>query len=76
MSDDPEFHVEINVYVRAAEPGSVTLCRREFERVIPLKGSKNEEPSFFKNLCDDSIAEFREEAQVQEMLIIGDSDVG
>ncbi len=71
MSDEHEFHIEINVYVRAKEPGSAALCRREFEKVIPLKGTKNASRGYFPQLCEDSLSVLRDEVETLETLIIG-----
>ncbi len=71
MSDAPEFHIEINVYVRAKEPGYATLCRREFEKVIPLKGTKNASTANFAALCEESLKGLTDEVEIQELEIIG-----
>ena len=71
MSDKLEFHIEINVYVRAKEVGSAAVCRREYEKVIPLKGAKDATPNYFQRLCEDSLKGFTDEVEIQELEIIG-----
>ena len=73
MSDEHEFHIEINVYVRAKEAGHVALCRREFEKVIALKGTKDKTPEYFQLLCEKLIDGLADEVEVQELEIIGDA---
>ncbi|MGA8171011.1 MAG: hypothetical protein WB816_09310 [Methylocystis sp.] len=73
MAEDHELHIEINVFVRTKEVERVVLCRREFEKIIPLAESRNATPSYFNYLCEDSLKALREEAEDLETLIIGGS---
>jgi uncharacterized protein (DUF1499 family) len=71
MSEDAEFTVEIKMFAGPKRFNPATEAHRRYFKAIPLKGMANSPPDYFKTLCENSLAGFVTEVEIQEIELLG-----